>query len=91
MMDWVKGENGEVQLDFIGRYESLQSDVDKILEQMKAPPQQLPLLNRSQKLFNSSALRHLASEKRTRDLVKSYFLEDFRFFGYSEDVIPSID
>ncbi len=69
---------GEVQLDFVGRFESLETDYSYVCERVGVPYQPLPQVRSSR---NDHRARSLwTPESRTR--VNEYFRGDFELFGY---------
>src|SRR5690606_16567753 len=45
--DYLLDEDGEVRVDFIGRYENLQKDFEKVCEKIGLPPLEVPYVNKS--------------------------------------------
>jgi len=75
---WSRGNNGKVIVDYIGRFENLQSDFDEICEKLDIP---------------SGTLPHINSTKRQKDWrsyytddtflkVAEFYLDDIVRFGY---------
>lgn len=73
-----------VQCDYVGRYESLQTDWQQICELLEIPVVPLPHVNKSR---NSSIddYRDLYCSE-TTDIVKSLYAEDFVAFGYDNSI-----
>jgi hypothetical protein len=80
------------RIDFIGRFEHLEEDMSKLLQQLcqfnpvfkKFTDQQLPLTNQSGK--SKEKLVHLISME-TKELIQSVYQDDFHAFGYSTDFV----
>ena len=69
---------GKRIVDFVGRYESLQSDFDTCCDRIGIPRQSLPHQRRAE---DRSAYRNYY-DARTRDLVATHFATDIEAFGY---------
>ncbi|HRW98592.1 MAG TPA: sulfotransferase family 2 domain-containing protein, partial [Cyclobacteriaceae bacterium] len=70
-------QSGKQLVDFVGRFEYLQSDFDKICEIVGIHPRKLPHLN-------SSEHKHYSFyyDDETRNLVDEYYHQDIEQFGY---------
>jgi len=75
-VDYVTGDAGELIVDYIGRYEQLQADLDTVGERLGFPAT-LPHLNRS----SHRDYREYYSDE-TRDIVAARFARDVQQFGY---------
>jgi len=77
-LDWFVNPNGDVIVDFIGRYERLPEDWAKIAARLGITVP-LPRVN-----VNPGRTRHYTEyySARTRDLVAARFAVDIEFFGY---------
>ncbi len=69
---------GEIAVDFVGRYERLQLDFDGVCERIGVPRVDLPHFNRSQRADFS-----VYYTKKTRQLVRELYRADIEHFGYS--------
>ena len=69
--------DGQNELNYVGRYETLQQSMDEILGILKLAPIQLKVRNRSQ---HSSYRDYYDSS--LRDWVAEYYQEDLQRFGY---------
>jgi len=99
--DMLHDNNGKLLVDFVGRFESLQEDFDKVCEHLGIEESQLPHRNRSDKksrdlkrktrnwLFanGENQLRSLADfyDDETREAVAEYYRKDIEAFGYGFD------
>jgi hypothetical protein len=77
-LDWFVSPNGDVLVDFIGRYESLAADWAQIGARLGIA-QKLPALN-----VNTDRERDYRSyySDRTRKIIADRFAVDIEFFGY---------
>ena len=71
--------NGEQIVDYVGRYESLQTDFDKCCERIGLPKQSLPHRRRA---TERSDYRDYYDD-RTNALVAQHFAADIEAFGYT--------
>jgi hypothetical protein len=69
---------GKQIVDFVGRYESLQSDFDTCCDRIGIPRQSLPHQRRAE---GRSAYRDYY-DTHTRELVATHFASDIEAFGY---------
>ena len=76
--DYFTDENGNMITDFIGRFENLQSDFNKVLQKVGLGKYELPHINKTRKkdyrIFYTS---------KTRAIVAERFKKDIEYFGYS--------
>lgn len=82
MADWVRDDKGVMQLDYVGKYETLQTDLNAILKKLGSAPLEIPKLNVSQEAFKRIAIDDLACNKKLRALVADYYQDDFELFDY---------
>ena len=76
-IEWLLGPSGGIDLDFIGRFENLQLDINTICDNIELRRRGLPHLN-------ESAHGHYSSyyDQETRDAVAKSYAEDIEHFGY---------
>ena len=74
---WITDRYGQVCMDFIGRFESLDKDMEKICEQLSLPFEKLPHL-----INSSNDDYHESYDERTRKLVTDRYADEISFFGY---------
>ncbi|NER22225.1 MAG: sulfotransferase family protein [Symploca sp. SIO1C2] len=74
---FVSDQQGNIIVDFVGRYENLQADFQKVCHQLGITEALLPHLNRSQHLD----YREYYNEY-TQKLIFEHFQEDIELFGY---------
>jgi len=77
--EFVTDKEGNLIVDFVGRFESLQEDFDSICQQIGLPQLGLPHINRSHRRQDYRSYYN----DRTRRLVETYFQRDIEIFGYS--------
>jgi hypothetical protein len=75
--DFVADEDGQIIVDFVGRYESLQRDFDTVMRTLGLPSRVLPVRNTTEHDHYS---RYYAPD--TRDLVADAYRADLTAFGY---------
>ncbi|OGF24911.1 hypothetical protein A2331_06105 [Candidatus Falkowbacteria bacterium RIFOXYB2_FULL_34_18] len=75
--NFVCSENGEVLVDFIGRYENIQNDFEKICKTIGIEKIKLPHTN----ISNHKPFMDYYNEK-TKKMVYDAFGEDFKMFNY---------
>lgn len=63
--------------DFIGRYENLQEDFDKMMDLINLPRQTLPVINKSKRE------NHILTDEQ-KEIIYQIYKEDFDRFGYSK-------
>lgn len=78
-VEWLKDNQGQISIDYIGKFESLNKDFDEIRKVIGIDAQ-LPHLNAS-----SRAPYQSYYSDRTREVVSRWFREDIERFGYSFD------
>lgn len=76
-LDYLTDENGEIIVDFIGRFENLKGDAEKVLKRLGMEDETLPHVGKSRH-------RHYSEyyDDKTRDLVAEMYRRDAEFFGY---------
>ncbi|MEY4195881.1 MAG: hypothetical protein RLZZ226_2249, partial [Pseudomonadota bacterium] len=74
--EMITDANGKLLVDFLGRYESLAADFDRIRDKLGIA-ERLPHVNKSQ----HEDYRNYYNDH-TRDLVAEHFQTDIALFGY---------
>jgi len=76
-IEWLINSSGGVDLDFIGRFENLQSDINKICDDIS-------IKRRTLKRLNTSRRKNYAEyyEKEQMLAVKNTYQKDVDYFGY---------
>jgi hypothetical protein len=76
--DFITDDNGEIIVDFIGKFENLNSDFQKIGKHIDLSLE-LPHLNQSKRKKDYRSYYN----KRNKELIAKYFEEDIDLFEYS--------
>jgi chondroitin 4-sulfotransferase 11 len=76
-LDYIADENGEIIVDFVGKYENLAHDISAVLKALRVENRPLPHVNKSQH-------RHYSEyyTEETKNLVAERYSRDIKFFGY---------
>ena len=77
--DYLKGDKGEISMDFIGKFESLQSDWDILAQKLGIPQRKLEKTNVS---VNKVTYKEYYSSRVIRKVVEEGLAEDIENFGY---------
>jgi len=96
--DMLHDRQGNLMVDFVGRFEDLQGDFDRVCERLGIADSRLPHRNRSDKksrdlkrkirnllYLNGENQRHNIADfydDETREAVARYYANDIRTFGY---------
>jgi hypothetical protein len=77
-LDWFRDENGDIGVDFIGRFENLESDFRHVCHRLGADAA-LPHVRR-----NATKTRHYTEyySPQTRETIAAKFAVDIEHFGY---------
>ncbi|MGI9286502.1 MAG: sulfotransferase family 2 domain-containing protein [Pseudomonadales bacterium] len=78
--DVISNRSAELLMDFVGRYETLQSDFDTICEQLNIPLRKLPRVNVTKSTASGEDFLDAAGIK----IINDYFSQDFEMFGYTK-------
>lgn len=77
-LDWIRDENKNILVDFIGKYENLNDDW-KIVAKKLNVNNKLPISNRNM-TRNRDYTKYYTNE--SRDIIYNKFKEDIDYFGY---------
>ena len=80
-LSWLTDANGEIMVDYIGRYETLNQDWEIIKPRLFPAPRGggvLPHINKSPREHD---YRGYYSDE-TVDIVKNFYIRDIEYFGY---------
>lgn len=76
-LDWISDNHGKIAMDFIGRFETLQSDFDLVCDVLRIPRKKLPHQVKS---------RHKPYREyydaQTKEIVYQGFQKDIEYFKY---------
>ncbi|WOD06176.1 sulfotransferase family 2 domain-containing protein [Marinomonas sp. GJ51-6] len=75
---YFTSENDEYEVDFIGKYENLQSDFNQLCELLAIDQFELPVANSSGRVKDFMQLFTHESQK----VIESFYRDDFNFFNY---------
>lgn len=77
-LDYLTDADGQIIVDFIGRFERLDTDFGMVAQRLGLSAVSIPHLNRS---AHPSYARYYSAE--TRHMVAEHYRRDIDFFGYS--------
>lgn len=80
-VDFIKDEADNIIVDYIGKVETLNTDLKYICYKLGIPYQNKKIKNRTK--GKKHDYRSFYNEK-TKKMVRDYFKEDFDFFGYEQ-------
>jgi hypothetical protein len=75
--DWITDRNGNIDMDFIGKFENLQNDFDTVCEKISIPSKKLPHLKKTEHKHYSEYY-----DDKTVELVARKYRKDIKIFGY---------
>ena len=76
-LDYISDNEGNIAVDFIGRFENINKDYDKIMEKIGVKYLPLPHLNK----FDHNDYRNCYADKDIEKVYKMYE-KDIKYFGY---------
>jgi hypothetical protein len=82
---YLTDKNGEVLVDYIGRFENLAQDISHVFDMLDLEASQLEIPHE-----NRSAHSHYSEmyTPETREIVRKRFRRDIEFFGYEFETAP---
>ncbi len=78
-LDYLTNEQGNLAVNFVGRFETLQEDFSRICKHISLPDCKLPILNQTER---TSHYRDYYSNE-TQTLIAKRFKQDIEMFSYS--------
>ncbi len=78
-IDYLVNTQGEIGCDFIGRFESIDEDYQKLSDYLQIKLPELSVLNKSKRKSNYQDFYN----DKTKQLVADYFQKDIELLGYS--------
>ena len=79
MYDWIIDKDGNNIMNFIGKLENIDTDINIILEKIGEPLIEMPKVNIN---INNNKHYQEVYDKKTRAFVEKHFAKDFEFFEY---------
>ncbi len=76
-VDYLTNETGEIIVDFVGRYEEFERDLNIVLQKLQIDVPKIPHVNRSSRGHYSQYYND-----RTKAIVEERYKRDILFFGY---------
>ncbi|ELS03908.1 Sulfotransferase family [Xenococcus sp. PCC 7305] len=76
-LDWISDHNGKIAIDFIGRYETLQSDFELVCDALQIPRKILP-----HKVKSRHKSYREYYDAQTQEIVCQRFRKDIEYFKY---------
>lgn len=70
-------KNNNISIDFVGRYENLQSDFDLVCEKLNISKSKLPTRNKSKHKYYTEYYND-----ETKEIVANKYAKDIEYFGY---------
>jgi chondroitin 4-sulfotransferase 11 len=78
-VDWLKSSDGTIDIDFVGRFESMQADFVELCRRLRVAPVELPHSNVSR--LDADSYRDRFDDE-TAEIIRQYFGDDIERFGY---------
>jgi hypothetical protein len=76
-IDWLTNKKGKMIMDYVGRFENLQSDFNVICKKIGIPSTKLSHTNKS-----NSKSYHKFYDDEAIDIVRRHYARDIEYFGY---------
>jgi len=82
-LDYIANEDGDIIVDFVGKFENLEQDINTVLKALRLESRPLPHVNKSQHRHYS-----VYYTEETKNLVAERYSRDIQFFGYQFEGSP---
>ena len=76
--DFISTVDGQLMVDYVGRYETLQADFEQVCKKLGFASEKLPVLNVSK----SSTSMDQPLDQQSINIINEYFDRDFQNFAY---------
>lgn len=76
-VDYLKDTNGQINADFVGRFENIAQDITKLCQRLGITETKMPHTNKS-----THANYRTYYNSRTRAIIEQRFAHDLEYFGY---------
>lgn len=87
--EFVCGEDEKILMDYIGKFERLQSDFDSICQKIGFPPIKVPHVNKTTSTSPSYKRYQDYYDNESRELIAELYKKDIGLFEYKFDENPS--
>lgn len=78
-LDWICDEKGNVIIDYIGRFENIQHDFNKICDRIDIKRKLLPHKNKTKRKRDY----RLYYDEESNEIISKYFKKDIEYFNYT--------
>jgi len=82
-LDYIANEDGDIIVDFVGKFENLEHDINAVLKALRLESRPLPHVNKSQHGHYSEYYT-----EETKNLVAERYSRDIQFFRYQFEGSP---
>ena len=90
---FICDDSGVPMIDFVGRFETIETDFEIVAKRTKLKSHKLPRRNSSKEKNQKSRLSKITMSNFTQEsleIVNAIYVDDFKYF-YTEQIITSID